>query len=47
MKAARKCVGEVKKGTAGPVAGRRRSQERASLAHFLREILRREPEFSC
>jgi hypothetical protein len=47
MKAVRKCVGEAKKGAAGPVPGRRRSQERASLAHFFREILRREPEFFC
>jgi hypothetical protein len=47
MKAVGRCVGEAKKGAAGPVRGRSRSQERASLAHFVREILRREPEFFC
>jgi hypothetical protein len=45
MNAVRRCVGEAKRGAAGPVAGRRRSQEAASLARFLREILRREADF--
>lgn len=47
MKAMLQCIGEAKKGAAGPIPGSRRSQVRASLVRSLREILRREPEFFC